>query len=767
MVMLSLNQVKKHYTLNNERREVLKSISIDFPTAQFVAIMGPSGAGKTTLLNVIGGLDTLSGGSILINGRSTEHFKSEHWDRYRNHTIGFVFQNYHLITHLNVIDNVALGASFSEESSATTMQKATDALLTVGMLEYALSPINTLSSGQMQKVAIARALINNPSIILADEPTGALDSDSALEIMEIFGRIARHRLLIMVTHDQALAALHAQRHIHLNNGTIGEDSAPLNASHTYGKRFTRIHFPKTRMPFRHVFSLAKGNIVEQRFKTFLSALAGAIGILSVALVIGFTSGLTTQIDTLEPTLARLPLRIDPSPTTADNTLEGQFGIVPGDPWRHIPQEGRVYRYDDHAIIPAHHTNQISLSYMAHLDAIEDAWVESIMVRRRVRMPLIGEHSGEGQTLDTETLGFETTTRNTDFFNDHYTMIGGRAPENKHEAIVIVDALNRLPGETLDTLGVEDDSTILEMDAFLNLRYSVPKIDDYYTYTPSTDLFEVTDDIDALYQSDDAFNFRVVGVAKAREDTMNDFLSLGLKFHPDLEEAFISDARHSDVVAAQYDRDTSVLSGRTLSVEERAIKLRSLGSTTVPNSIRIFPSGVEEKSQIIDHLDAYNEGRDTDDAIIYTDLASVFTNISRVLIRLVSVGLVAIAAISLVVYALMNGIIIQTSVNERSREIGILRALGATRNDIERLFRMETLMIGLFSGIIGVLSAVLLSIVLRMGVGWLIPEITEVPRVPWWAILLLVALSALISVIAGFIPSKNAAKRPPINALRND
>ncbi|MFP4286136.1 MAG: ATP-binding cassette domain-containing protein [Candidatus Izemoplasmataceae bacterium] len=767
--MLSLKHITKKYEIGTFKQTALDDLSLDFREKEFVCILGPSGSGKTTLLNIVGGLDRYDSGKIFINGKSTENFTDKQWDSYRNHAIGFVFQNYNLITHISVLENVEIGMTLSGLSPQERKDRAIEVLTRVGLIDHIHKKPNLLSGGQMQRVAIARALANDPDIILADEPTGAIDSETSRQIMTLIKEISKDKLVIMVTHDEAIAKAYANRIISLKDGRVINDTMAF--TDTLDDEGT-LKFKQTSMRFKQALKLSFNNLKTKVFRTFTTAFAGSIGIIGIALVLALANGLNSEIDRLETsTLAQFPIQID---EIAFNLEAAQQAGPPGtnnedEGFDAFPDIDYIIPYE-RSLSPVQTFNVITDEYISYVNDLDPALYNDIGITRRVNMILFSESASDIVfRLNPGAINFEPTINNEDFFDESYDLLEGSAPTNETELLVVVDEFNRLNINLISELGFDTNTETIAYDDFIGKTFKVFYLDEFYSENESTNLFEPTRESGYrdLYESSAGITLTITGIARVKEDAPTSFLGSGLKYHQDLEELYINDAQNSTFGTAQLNSDTDIITGTMLTNQVKSNLLKTYGVDSTPSQIRIYPVDFEAKNAITDYLDDYNDSVSEDDQIVYTDLASIITTLTSDIIDGVSYVLIAFSAISLFVSSIMIGIITYVSVLERTKEIGILRSLGARKKDISRVFNAETTIIGFAAGTIGVIAAFLLTFPINIIIESLIDDISGLASLRFDHALVLIIISVILTFISGLIPARIASKKDPVVALRVD
>ncbi|MBD5637857.1 ABC transporter ATP-binding protein/permease [Clostridium botulinum] len=786
--MLQIKDLKKVYTTGEFKQTALDGVSIDFRQSEFVAILGPSGSGKTTLLNMLGGLDQYDSGDMIINGLSTKKFGESDWDTYRNNSVGFIFQSYNLIPHLSIIDNVEMGMTLSGVAKSEKRQKATYVLEKVGLGNHIHKKPNQLSGGQMQRVAIARALANDPEIILADEPTGALDTQTSEQIMDLIKEIAKDKLVIMVTHNPELAEEYADRIVSFSDGKIVSDTNPFvseNSSNDYKPK-------KTSMNFLTALKLSGNNIVTKKWRTALTAFASSIGIIGVALVLSLSNGFNKQINEFEKdSLSNYPISIE------QNSMS--LGMSPSSKSKdkektEFPNKSMIYPYDS-SKNAAVHANAISTEYVDYIKKIDSSLINGISYTRNVNMNILKKQDGKVVSMNTSAAAFSTypskgDSFETDYLKSYYDVLSGSYPKNEKELVLVVDKYNQVDTNILEALGFSADSKNINFDSMIGTEYKLIYNDDYYTQ--SGKYFTVNGDttnLENLYNNKNAVTLKISGIIRIKEDANVSNLSTGIVYSDQLDQYFIENAKNSKIVLAQKEAKYNVMNGNLLTektstttaavhgapnmttnitpnVETKDDVLASLGATSSPTSISIYPVNFEAKDNITNYLDDWNKKLKEEDQIVYTDMASMITSLTGNIMDGITIVLVAFAGISLVVSMIMIGIIIYISVLERTKEIGVLRALGARKKDITRVFNAETFIIGFCSGGLGIAITYLLTIPVN-SILYKFTDLNNVAQLNPLHAIALVITSIVLTMIGGAIPSKMAAKKDPVIALRSE
>lgn len=829
--MLKLNNIVKNYQVGDTVVPALKGVSLAFRRSEFVSILGASGCGKTTLLNIIGGLDRYTEGDLIIDGVSTREFTASDWDAYRNSSIGFVFQSYNLIPHVSVLRNVELALTLSGVSASERKRRATDALERVGLKDHLNKKPNQLSGGQMQRVAIARALVNDPEILLADEPTGALDSETSLQIMNILKEISRDRLIIMVTHNGELAEQYSSRIVSLKDGLIVGDTDPYEGEperkeapiseeeKKQRKKEVKKSRKKTSMSFLTALSLSGNNLVTKKGRTFLTSFAGSIGIIGIALVLAISNGFNAYINTMQrDTLAGFPITVS---ETAYDMSVGNMDSIMGDMEEQekdrYPNTQEIYPYtpnDDQSSLIIQNT--ITEEYLEYVKSMDPSLYSSIDTNSALSMNVLRQAqsgswlkvptraSGNAMGATLSSAGWQPLISNQEFLLDQYDMIGGtKIPTEMNEVAIVVNSYNRLSVNTLKAMGIDSDRESISFEELIGMEYKVIPNNVYYeerTFeegehtgknyyydygiaATSRDKYtsEQQARMQSMAESEEALTLKVTCILRVKENSTFSVMGTGLAYHPSLETWYTENAKESDVVKAQeaeYEASQEfgttirdVLdytgTGKALDVKSYKTQMINLGGDTTPFLICIYPKDFASKTGIRSYLDAYNEGKGEAEQIIYSDYAETLTDNMNTMVDIISYVLIAFAAISLVVSSIMIGIITYVSVIERTKEIGILRSIGARKKDIARVFNAETFIIGLGAGLIGVLISVLLTIPINLIITSLVPQITNIAAVNPIHGVILVVISVCLTLISGLIPASVAAKKDPVEALRTE
>ena len=873
--MLQLNNITKDYISGDTVVNALKGISISFREHEFVSILGQSGCGKTTMLNIIGGLDRYTDGDLIIGGRSTKEFKDKDWDSYRNHKIGFIFQSYNLIPHQTVLSNVELALTLSGVSKTERRKRAVEALEMVGLGDQINKKPNQMSGGQMQRVAIARALVNDPDIILADEPTGALDSETSVQVMDILKKISDNKLIIMVTHNAELAEQYSSRIIRLLDGKVTDDTAPYEIP--AGKEISPVagaldKKEKVSMSFFTALSLSFKNLLTKKGRTFLTSFAGSIGIIGIALILSLSSGFQAYINRVqEDTVSTYPITIENESVDYSsmlNSMMGETGTVKD------KEEGRIYA----APVMSQLVNTMSAEVKKNNLSELKKYLESpdcnigdyvLDVQYQYDIPLnvyAKDYSGGINKVNPSTLyqdiwgvsdetmssslvsSFSNTDMwsqmidNQDLLNSQYDLVAGSWPDNYNEVVVVADKNHQITDVSLYALGIRNSSELKNIminlnkqlddkvssysyEDLLNLRFKVVLPSAYYRYDEATGAYKnMSSSEDYVKQLiDNGIEVKVSGIIVAKDDAVATSITGVVGYTKNLVDFIVSENNKSDIVKAQLDNpDIDVLTGlpfstvdidltmddinayiSTLPKEQQKIisayianlsddviiemfksqiqqsssntyksNIEALGYVTTdnPSKINIYAKDFESKDAISDIISAYNdkvksEGNDSLE-ISYTDyIGLMMSSVSKV-VDAISYVLIAFVSISLVVSSIMIGIITYISVLERTKEIGILRSIGASKHDISRVFNAETMIVGLVAGIIGIGFTLLLNIPINIIIKKF-SGISGVAVLPLKGALILIAISVFLTLIAGLIPARVASKKDPVIALRTE
>ena len=883
--MLTLSNIHKEYASGELRVEALKGVSLSFRKNEFVAVLGPSGCGKTTLLNIIGGLDRYTQGDLIIKGRSTREYKDADWDSYRNHSVGFVFQSYNLIPHQTVLSNVELALTLGGVPAKERRRRAVQALERVGLGDQLNKKPNEMSGGQMQRVAIARALVNDPEILLADEPTGALDSETSVQIMDVLKEIASDRLVIMVTHNPELAAQYATRTIRLLDGRVTDDTMPFDGQDDMTQPPARTG--ATSMHFGTALHLSLNNLMTKKGRTFMVALAGSIGIIGIALILSLSNGVNEYIKSVEEdTLAQYPLTIESETMNQSALLTAMMSASSG---KDIPhEEGRVYSSNVMGDLMSAMVSEVNAndlpSFKAYLDGSQEiadltssiAYEYGSTLRIYNRNAVGGVQQVQPSTvIDTMTnssmmsnanalasmssmssLSQMTSMYNMNVFfelagasvhrSGSYELLAGHMPQKYDELLLVVGEDDDISDTTLYTLGLRDQSEVQQLfmtlltgstvqtetisysyDDLLNLTFTLVLPGNLYQEQGDGIYADISGDEAAMSQAlDQGVTLHIAGIARSSSNSMiSSMMAGGVGYTHELVEYVVSANNETPAVKAQRAHpDTDIFTGINFNggvdmepsmemldtylnslpqeqqtamramigmmSEERILSmmraemakqktdatyesnLAKLNATNLdtPTQIKIYPIDFESKQRIVDLIEQYNaqmQAAGHEEGVIrYTDYVGSLMSSVTTIVDTISYVLIAFVSISLVVSSIMIGIITYISVLERTKEIGILRAIGASKGDVSRVFTAETLIIGLVAGFLGVLVTWLLTFPINALIHHL-TQINAAAILPGGAAAILVAISMLLTILAGAIPSRMAAKKDPVVALRTE
>lgn len=785
--MLSLSHISKTYTVGEIKTEALKDISLDFREKEFVAILGESGSGKTTCLNIIGGLDRYDSGDLKIKGKSTKKFFDPDWDAYRNNSVGFVFQNYNLIPHLSIVANVELGMTLSGVSKQEKHDRALAMLERVGLKDHLYKKPNQLSGGQMQRVAIARALVNDPEILLCDEPTGALDSETSVQIMDLIKDIGADRLVIMVTHNPQIAEKYADRIIRFSDGNVIADSNPYVEEPEKGK-FSLKH---TSMSFMTALGLSFNNLRTKKGRTFLTCFASSIGIIGIAVILSLSTGFQTQIDKYQAeSMAEFPVII--SQTAVEMDVETMQETR--DEMQAMMLGNKEYADTDYAVLydssksKTIHQNVFTDKYLDYINNISPDICKQIGYTRFTGLNLVRKTADgyipvsmtSGMTMQTNTAptlesmtsaGLTSYPKVLDdtapsYIEQHYDLLSGEYPKEVTDIVLLVDTKNRIDYKTMSDMGFDTEGIEnIKFTDIVGTQIALVKNDDYYvSYYGS---FVPGNNYASMYNASGTTMLNVCGVVRIKSDEKVPILGSSFIYSDQLIDYVVEKNKDSSIVQAQLASDKNVMTKESLDAVGKAQMLVYLGATASPSMITIYPTDFDSKDEVISYLDAYNKRvASTDEAVVYTDLASSVSELTSSIMDAITIVLIAFAAVSLIVSLIMICIITYTSVIERTKEIGVLKALGARKVDITRVFDAETFILGVFSGVLGIAIAYLLTIPIN---SYLL-KITNLSGVanlqPIHAVLLII-ISTILTMIGGHIPAMMASKKDAVEALRTE
>ncbi len=852
--MLEIRKITKIYETDGFKQKALNNVSINFRKSEFASILGPSGSGKTTLLNIIGGLDRYDKGDLIINEVSTKKYNDNDWDAYRNHRVGFVFQSYNLISHQTVLQNVELALTLSGVSKNERKKRATEVLKSVGLTDHINKLPNQLSGGQMQRVAIARALINDPDILLADEPTGALDSETSTQIMDLLKNVAKDKLVIMVTHNPELAEKYSTRIIKLKDGEVIDDTnsydGKINTKETLEKEKQKSK--KTSMNLKTALSLSLNNLMTKKGRTILTAFAGSIGIIGIALILSLSHGLNSYINKVEEdTLSLYPLTLEKN--SMDQTTLMQSLME--ERKRESNKDGKVYsnnimtdmissvagsrtvndlkgfkEYIENNSDIDKYVSDIRYTYNLNLNLYKSDYEEKIVqVNPSTVFDNIGLQSDMMETVSVSSMNevnsFTELPTDEEMLNNSYELVSGKMPENYNEVVLVMDKNNEVSDYALYSLGLLDqdelksilnkimsgeqidkkDTYTYNYDEIIGLKYKLVINTDYYTKNGNmwVDNRNNTDFMKNLLNN--SIDIEVVGILKISEDSSLTTTGV-IGYTKDLTNYVVNKINESQIAKEQKENpNINVFTGlefnsnsnfdiNSLPLEQQAY-LRSLSEVELANVIKeyttnmgstyesniqklgivdledpytilLYPKDFESKDEIVNIIDKFNEGKEEKDKLLYNDIVGVMMSSVTTIINAISYILIAFVSISLIVSSIMIAIITYISVIERTKEIGILRAIGARKKDVSRVFNAETLIEGLFAGILGIVVTLILNIPINIVIKN-ITNISGLSKLPLVGALVLIIISVLLTFIAGLIPSKIASKKDPVVALRTE
>lgn len=774
IIMLEVRNLIKYYVVGEQRFDAVKGVNLSFRHDEFVAILGESGSGKTTLLNLIGGLDRYNSGDIIIDNVSTKNYKDKDWDAYRNHRIGFVFQNYNLITHLDILSNVELAQTLSGVSKEERRQRAIEVLTRVGLKDHLRKRPNQLSGGQQQRVSIARALVNNPTIILADEPTGALDSETSEDIMNLLKEISKDKLIIMVTHNGELAKRFSNRIVRLKDGEVIGDTNPYEVKE---EKLYKKDTSKSSMNYLTALRLSFKNMLTKKTRTLITALAGSIGIIGVALVMSLQYGFTDYLNKMERgTFAGLPLQI--SRTYTDFNAFINAGANRNKP---EPVEGGIQGYEPEFIVPTS-KNDISQEYIDYLENSNIKDYGTVVYQHAYKTHfyyLNGNQLNANPTSNpmppfsqTGSSYVHQSEFSYEFVTEYFDVVAGNYYNpDANEALLLVDESHRLPNNIIKFFGFDTDQ-VIPFEDIVGKTFKIYTNNEMYKlvgdmYTEKT-LSNDHEDLLNAYNDQDNPNIitiTIAGIVKVNTDFVS--VSEGLYYTPKVSETVINLNINSDVVNAQKVSETPVVTGVNFNLNNtKEDFMHTLGGTDLPSGVLVYPNSFDDKEAILDILDGYNVGKDEDEQVNYTDSVASAVSMIKTVMDSISAVLIAFASISLFVSSVMIGIITYTSVLERTKEIGVLRSIGARKKDVSRVFNAEAILIGFFAGTLGVIITYGIVPI----VNFFLAEPTgssNIAQLFYVHAIILIIISILLTFIAGLIPARIASNKDPVAALRSE
>ena len=851
--MLELKKITKTYEVAGFKQKALNKVDVKFRKNEFVAILGQSGSGKTTMLNIIGGLDKYTSGDLVINGVSTKEYNDRDWDTYRNHNVGFVFQSYNLIPHQTALQNVELALTLSGVDAKERRKRSIEVLKKVGLEKHMNKKPNQMSGGQMQRIAIARALVNDPDILLADEPTGALDSETSLQVMDLLKEIAKDKLVIMVTHNPELAVNYSTRIVQLLDGQIVDDSNPFDGVEEL-KEEKPSKNKKTSMNFKTALSLSLNNLMTKKGRTILTAFAGSIGIIGIALILSLSNGIQEYINRVEEeTLASYPLTLEKETIDMGSLMMAMAGSqnveehpedeihsvnIMGDMFTTLTQQVnrndlksfKKYIENDAKEI-TDYTTAIEYGYNVQMNLYKEVEGEDpVQVNPTTVLDALGMGtSGMNSVYSTYMSGYDVFYEMLD--NDKlnkqtYTLTHGEWPDEYNEMVLLVDQNGNVSDYTLYSLGLlsQDDlneqfnkmitgqevkfeTSKFNVDDILGLEFKLLLNTDYYKKQNGIWMDMKSDSKYMNKKISEAETVKIVGIIKQNPDAVVGEGSYGLVgYRPELKEHLINKINEAEIVKEQRANEKiNVFTGsefttstkfdyssltpeqlkyfQSMSQEELAQfmqsytenmsstyeqNLKNLGVADLddPDYINIYPKDFDSKEEITRIIDEYNEDKTEEDQITYTDIVGLMMSSVSTIVDVISSVLIAFVAISLIVSSIMIAIITYISVIERTKEIGILRAIGASKKDISRVFNAETLIEGFAAGVMGIVVTLLLNIPINIIIEKIV-DIKNISILPLDGAITLIIISIVLTVVAGLIPSRIASKKDPVEALRTE
>jgi len=752
--MLELKNITKIYKTGTFKQKALNNIDLKFRSNEFVAILGPSGSGKTTLLNIIGGLDRYTNGDLLIKGKSTKNFKDKDWDAYRNKSVGFVFQSYNLMPHIDILSNIEMGMTLSGKRKNVRRKKAIELLNKVGLKDHKNKKPNQLSGGQMQRVAIARALANNPEIILADEPTGALDTKTSKQIMELIKEVSKDKLVIMVTHNPEIAKAYADRIISMQDGKVIDDSNPV----TDNELKEEYKLKRTKMSFLTALSLSLNNILTKKG----------------TLILSLSNGFQKQIDKFEKdTSDAMPIFISPMKMISNETIEEEMTSFTTQKDNLYPTDEKIKVKED---TKTSSFNYITGDYMEYLkDNIKD-YTSSLMFGYG-SLNMIQNYKGEYtylsslSDLNIQVLPFKSfdDLSISSIITDYYDLLYGKMPEEKDEILIEISNDNIVSVDFAKALELENNEYTFE--DILGKEIKLVFNDIYYS--SYQDMYFPNEASREIYDNYNNLTLKVVGIIRVKKEKKSIVSSNNSIYYTQkLVDYVHSIEKDSKIVVAQRNSDKSVLTGEVFSsygddaLAYKKMILARLYDDVAPTDLYLYPKDFDSKDEIVKLLDKYNKDKDEYTKVTYVDEAALISSVTSGIMDGITIVLIAFSSISLIVSSIMLGIITYISVLERTKEIGILRSLGARKKDISRVFNAEVFIIGLTSGILGIVIALILLIPINK----LLYNLTDLTNVgildPIHAIVLII-ISLILTLMGGSIPSYLASKKDPVIALRTE
>lgn len=855
--MLQCKNIIKDYVSGDEIVHALKGVSLSFREHEFVSILGQSGCGKTTFLNIIGGLDHYTSGDLIINGKSTKDYSDKDWDTYRNHQVGFVFQSYNLIMHQSVLSNVELALTLTGVNKEERRKRAIEALNKVGLSDQIHKKPTQMSGGQMQRVAIARAIVNNPDIILADEPTGALDSATSVQIMEILKEISKDKLVIMVTHNPQLADEYSSRIIRLKDGSLVSDSNPFNEQEM---NVDMSVLKRPGMSFKMACSLSLNNLMTKKARTFLTSFAGSIGIIGIALIMSLSHGMQSYIDQMEnDTMASYPIEIQSSSSDMSTLMTTMMGMKK-ESKEHNDSKiySRPYVEDVLESLSSSKKNNLS-AFKSYIESSKGKefrkTAKAIEYDYNLNLQVYNENTDSGlvqvspnglldklgmsdmmsiqsQFMDSSAMTNDqvwlSLPESKKLRDDEYQLVEGKWPTNYNEVVLEVDENNEITDYALYSLGLLDQDELVknyqkilngETDKISKTNLKSYSVDDIlnlkFRLVLNSDLYQKVNGLWINQSENESYmkdvvskspEIKVVGIIKPSESTVSQPTMGGVYYTKAMEEYVTSKTENAQIVKEQKTNpniniftQTEYASGQKMSMSnltnEQMMQLSSMSQEelmnymntyneninatydsnltklgvvdySTPTKISLYASSFDGKEKLSDLITSYNKKQTKSNVITYNDFIGTMLSSVTSVVNIISYVLIAFVSVSLIVSSIMIGIITYISVLERTKEIGILRSIGASKKDITRVFNAETFIIGLISGVLGILITLVLNIPICMVVENM-TGVSHIAKLPVNGAVFLIFIDLVLTILAGLIPSKIASKKDPVEALRSE
>lgn len=750
--MITLSGIKKEYQVEEHIVLALNDVSFKLGSQGFISIVGPSGCGKTTLLNMLGGLDHPTEGNIEIDGFKTVDFDDQKWNIYRNQEVGFVFQSFYLIPHLSVLENVMLPLKLAGIPLEEQNKRALDALKSVGLEEHINHKPNQLSGGQQQRSAIARALINQPSLILADEPTGSLDHASSVEVMNILKKISEDHLVVMVSHNEKLAQTYSDRIIQMDDGKIKSDTFIQDRNQTKIKSLSNDH--EAKMSFMTAFRLSISNLKKRLYRTMLMVLAASIGVLGMTLVLAVSSGFDRFLEQRKiETLNAFPIRV-----------ERVSAVVPFFDEKYQPNlplfSDEQIAYPRNIQYEFTTINTLTPAYYTHVQGLDENLYDHIFYNFGTTHTFVTINDGTPYHAENT---FDELPVDQAYLNQYFDLLYGRLPnDDASEMVIIVDRYNRLSKEIVQKLGYSGDETLSFEDL---LALSIKWLPHEMTHTFDGTYYDSINPL-SVYTNEGTEDIDIVGVVRIKDTFNLDLLQSGFYYTQYLGNMMRAYEANSAMVLAQLSSSSSIYDGTTLTSNDKEILLREIGYSTYPTGYTIYSKSFEDKDVILRYLKSYNDNVSINYAVEPLDIAGIGLSTMRVAIDSMTIILLVFSGISLLISNVMIGIMTYTSVIERTREIGILRAIGARKKDVGRIFISETCVIGFLSGLAGVIISYAMMPLFNI----ILEGLTTIPNLTYLSLyigLILILVNTLLTSLFGIIPARIASKKDPIMCLRNE